>query len=478
MIIVVLTMFEISLTLWSMFEISKGAKFHQLNSLHLKYSSEFFVAVSELNGADKVDTELLRELIINVRNQPTECLARVNLLNKFIMRQIGTLHAVDLCEKDIRDANQALSLLTQFEQEQLSKLALISELKFSAQTFKLNSTLFEKPITDTVAFVMRTMIPLVITISVFNIIFITFMSRNISNSIKGTIAMLESGSPAERLETNIQEKVSGELKTLLEVAKKRLTQELLMTEVNSKLESLVEQRTLSLTRANDELAQFAYRASHDLKGPLSSTKRLCEFILQDIQAGDLENASSDVAKIQNQMKKLEDLVMSILALSNTECDDKLTQIDWLSILNDIRDRSPEINENKDVQFEQTVNASTDTVGHRIRITQILENLISNAIKYRDPAEAKSIVKINISEQANTFTLVVEDNGLGIPAEHTDEMFHMFKRFHPRVSSGSGLGLAIVKKHVDYLKGVILVNHLDKGTAFIVTLPKGPISETS
>jgi signal transduction histidine kinase len=478
MIIVVLTVFEISLTLWSMSEISKGAKFHQLNSLHLKYSSEFFVAVSELNDADQVDTELLRELIINVRNQPTECLARVNLLNKFIMRQIGTLHAVDLCEKDIRDANQALSLLTQFEQEQLSKSALISELKFSAQTFKLNSTLFEKPITDTVAFVMRTMIPLVITISVFNIIFITFMSRNISNSIKGTIAMLESDSPAERLEMNIQEKVSGELKTLLEVAKKRLTQELLMTEVNSKLESLVEQRTLSLTRANDELAQFAYRASHDLKGPLSSTKRLCEFILQDIQAGDLENASSDVAKIQNQMKKLEDLVMSILALSNTECDDKLTQIDWLSILNDIRDRSPEINENKDVQFEQTINASTDTVGHRIRITQILENLISNAVKYRDPAEAKSIVKINISEQANTFTLVVEDNGLGIPVVHTDEMFHMFKRFHPRVSSGSGLGLAIVKKHVDCLKGVILVNHLDKGTMFTVTLPKGSISETS
>lgn len=478
MIIVVLTVFEISLTLWSVFEISKGAKFHQLNSLHLKYSAEFFAAVSELDGASQIDVRPLRDLVINIRNQPVECLASVNLLNEFIMRQIDTFHAVGLCEKDIIDADQALSLLTQFEQGNVSESELIPQLKTSARIFKLNSTLFEKPITDTVAFVMRTMIPLVVVISVFNIIFIVFMSRNITNSIKGTIAMLESDSPTESLESNIQQNVSGELRTLLDVARKRLTHELLITEVNIKLESLVEERTQSLTRANDELAQFAYRASHDLKAPLSSTKRLCEFILQDIQAGQLNDASNDVSKIQVQMQKLEDLVVNILALSDAECDDKLDKIDWSSMLAEIRDRHPEIDTLATIKFEENIDASITTLGHRTRITQILENLISNAAKYRDPAEPTSLIKVNITEQADTFTLDVEDNGLGIPDKHIGEIFHMFKRFHPRVSSGSGLGLAIVKKHVDFLKGTINVTNTAVGTMFSVTLPKGPICENS
>lgn len=108
----------------------------------------------------------------------------------------------------------------------------------------------------------------------------------------------------------------------------------------------------------------------------------------------------------------------------------------------------------------------------MRITQILENLISNAWKYRDESkETTPYVKVSAIELHDAFQLSVEDNGLGIPNDRKDETFQMFKRFHPKVSSGSGLGLAIVKKHVDILKGTIVVDSSPRGTSFMITLPK-------
>ena len=472
MLIVILTIFEISLTLWSVLEISKGATYHQLNSLHLKYSAQFSERISPLTKDSIINVVELEEIILNIRQQPIDCLDSVNFLNKFIMKKINTFNAVELCIKDIKDTNYALSIISQFKSEKLGKEKLLFELKNSANTFIETSGLFEKPVTKTVTFIMNTMIPLVIIISFFNIVFITFMSRTISGSIRNAISLLKNPNK-ESLTEDINKNVSGELKILLDVARERLKNELLITEINQKLEKLVEQRTQSLTRANGELSQFAYRTSHDLKAPLTASKLLTNFIIEDIQAGDIDTAIENTTRIHDQMEKLEELVMNILSL--TEADSIETNhavIHFDNIIDDIQQRCSGITDSSDYIILREIQHDLEMVNNPTRITQILENLISNAIKYRDDNKPElPFVKISVSEDTNAYQLIVEDNGVGIPDDRHNEVFLMFKRFHPKLSFGSGLGLAIIKKHIDYLNGTITMNTSNSGTTFSITIPK-------
>ena len=125
----------------------------------------------------------------------------------------------------------------------------------------------------------------------------------------------------------------------------------------------------------------------------------------------------------------------------------------------------------------TTDIKSEFKSEKVRIVQILENLLSNSDKYKDNAKKETpFVNVTLTEMQDGYQLVVEDNGLGIPANRHDEVFHMFKRFHPAVSSGSGLGLAIVKKHVSFLKGQIDMKSSALGTVFTITLPKEKFNE--
>ncbi len=472
MIIVILTTFEISLTLWSVFEISKGATLHQLNLFHLKYNVEFSERVHNLqNGAD-IDILALKENINNIRAQPVKCLEQANVLTVLIMRQIDTYYALELCAQGIKDTEVALAAVDSFALNQITKQALIDQLKESASIFTQNSATFEKPITKTVAFVMSTMIPLVIFISFFNITFITYMSRNITGSIKGVIRLLTKEDNQQDLASEIDKNVSGELKTLLDVAKERLSKELLITEVNGKLENLVKERTLSLTRANDELSQFAYRASHDLKAPLTSTKMLAKFIADDIENNQLSRAIEDANQINEQMVKLEELVTGILSLTEVDClEGSAELVDFKEIVDEVKLSVHQLLQTNNCIFQANIDIVQPMKVERVRIKQIFENLVTNAIKYSCTEQEQSFVNIDIAENTSDYVIKVEDNGLGIPDNRKPELFEMFKRFHPNISFGSGLGMSIIKKHIDFLKGSINVDSNNTGTTFTIIFPK-------
>jgi len=473
MLIVLLTIFEISLTLWSVFEISNGAKFHQLNLFHLKYATEFSNKVFSLEKDSTIDVVELEKLILDIRQQPIDCLESVNFLNEFIMKQIGTHGAIGICVKDIEDGNRVLLKISEYNDKKISKETFIFELKNAAYAFNESSSLFEKPVTETVLFVMKSMVPLVVGISLFNILFISFMSNTISSSIKSAVDLLKSKNSKESLAEDISKNVSGELKVLLEVAQERIRNEIFVTEINQQLEKLVEQRTESLTRANTELSQFAYRTSHDLKAPLTASKLLTNFIIEDIEAGDIDNAIQDINRIHDQMVKLEDLVMSILSLTEVdsiEVNHSLVNVD--NILDDIQQRLFGLVNESEYVVDREIEPDIQFFSCPIRITQILENLISNSLKYRDEKKSElAFIKVSLLGVADNYQLTVEDNGIGIPEDRHKEVFQMFKRFHPQLSFGSGLGLAIVKKHIDYLDGTIQMQTSPGGTKFIITIPK-------
>lgn len=473
MLIVILTIFEISITVFSVLEVAKGASFHNLNSLHLKYSYIFLEQVDNLTP-EKIEMfslQPIKKTIKQIQLQPEKCLDKINVVDELLMKKIGTYVALDICEKDIQDANNALKSIQLYEKKSISTYQLLVSLHKASKEFRDNSRRFEQPITDTVTFIVNTMVPLVIIISVFNILFITYMSRSISGSIHNVIGLLTKKNRGNSLTFDINQNVSGEIKELLHVAQARMRDDALKTEINEKLEYLVERRTEALTQANDELSQFAYRTSHDLKSPITSTKGLARFIIQDIDRGELTNAKNDTQRIINLMEKLEVLVLGILGLTEADADiESTTEIDFKQILAEIDERQSDLIENYRCEVIKNINTDKPVYGSQVRLTQILDNLISNGIKYSNTDKKNAFVKIDIKTESDYCLIVVSDNGLGIPDDRKHEVFQMFKRFHPDVSFGSGLGMSIVKKHVKKMNGEVIMKTSANGSQFTITFP--------
>jgi len=471
MVIVLLTILEVGITIWGAFQISKGATFHQLNSLHLKYNAQFLEKVRWLETGVPPDLTALQTTIELIRQQPIDCLTQSGVIDRVIMRLIGTDYALDLCHKDISDANRALTSLELYRDGRLSQPDLVYALRQASQQFVENSTAFEAPVTATVEFIFRTMIPMIIFISLFNISFITYLSRTISGSIRQTITMLSNSSEQQSLDKQLEVSVTGELRELLHIAQERIEKDFLNFEKNEKLKALVDKRTASLLEANEELEHFSYRSSHDLKGPLTRSKRMCQFILRDIQDGKIDVACSNLVQVKQQMESLEDLVEDLMSLAKADLAENSRElVDLHDIVATISERQRAYFDESGVKFLASLHENTELICERVRLVQVLENLFSNSCKYADASKADSWLKISSTVKPGKIVIVIEDNGVGIPEIHRAEVFTRFTRFHPNLGSGSGLGLSIVKKHIDKMHGEIQCNHTDQGTQFVILLP--------
>ena len=476
-LIVALTIIEISITVFSALEIAKGAKFHQLNFLHLRYYTEFSTLLQDINNGRPIVTNEIERAISNVKQQPIECVDQVSTINKFVMQAIDTIDALYICIKDIEDAEKALMSLSKFDNQKISKSQLLLDLTYALNQFKINSDSFEAPINKTVSFLLTTLIPLVIFISIFNIIFITYLSRTISGSITNLTALLLR-KPEGNLNsyTHFENNTSGELKELMLAAKTRIKEEIFNLENNKELEEIINKKTISLQKANEELTQFAYRTSHDLKSPLSSSKVLAQFISMDIDEGNLTEAKSNADKISKQMEKLETLVVDILILAQADLDSNETlPIDFDEMLIDIKERLSFLRKNNPCSIDINISLSKAIISEKVRFSQIIENFISNALKYYDESKASPYVKLDITNNKDTIFITISDNGIGIPEEYQDQVFTMFKRFHPNRSNGTGLGMTIAKKHIDSLGGTIAFESSKQGTIFNIIIPMDGIN---
>ncbi|MEM7733177.1 MAG: ATP-binding protein [Pseudomonadota bacterium] len=229
------------------------------------------------------------------------------------------------------------------------------------------------------------------------------------------------------------------------------------------------QKTQELESANDELTQYAYRASHDLKGPISTAKGLAEFIVEDIADGDLEEAIDNARKIISMMDRLEDNVKAMLNLARADLEVREARaVDLAALLSEICDGLSAHSSHAGVSIEGQLEVQ-HVQAQPVRLRQIMENLIANSIRYHAPDRDDRFVRVRSSQSDAGITIEVEDNGRGIPKEAGARIFDRFTRFN-QDSEGSGLGLAIVKKNVDALCGQIDVQSSEAGTAIRVTVP--------
>ena len=228
-----------------------------------------------------------------------------------------------------------------------------------------------------------------------------------------------------------------------------------------------------LVMANNELEEFAYRTSHDLRSPLVSSIGILNLTKSAVQNDDKDKALESIEHIQSSLSKLETLITDILSLTEVKhAQELVSTFSYHDVFEEALDKLSHMEQFKrlDIQTDFTFGDALTTQESRFRL--ILENLISNAVKYQNPDEKKPYIKISTYEKDDMFVLEVEDNGLGIPDDQHEKLFTMFKRFHPKISYGSGLGLYMIKKSADIINAEIQFENPDKGTIFRLLIPLG------
>lgn len=265
----------------------------------------------------------------------------------------------------------------------------------------------------------------------------------------------------------------GEVKVMRGIARVQLDakgEPARMVGVNWDITELAHNRQ-ELQRSNEELAQLAYRASHDLKAPLTTIKRLADYVGEDIVEGRIQQATKDLKTIGRQAASLEDLVLGILENARGDLDATTReQVEFKSLVSEICESLESSRVDKGVVIHTEVNTTRSYLFSKVRLYQLLTNLVSNALRYSDPAREDRFVRIEVSETDSELLLVVSDNGLGIPAGSEKSIYEMFRTLHPAGLAGSGLGLYVVHKHVEALSGSICFESSRAGTSFTVQFP--------
>lgn len=224
-----------------------------------------------------------------------------------------------------------------------------------------------------------------------------------------------------------------------------------------------------LRKSNSELDRFVYSVSHDLRAPLSSMLGVVELIETEVTS---EEMAVDINHLKSSIHRLDGFIKDILDYSrNTRTEVEPAEVNFSEKVNEVKQNLKYMSGNTyGVDVEVSLQESCTFYSDNMRLGIILNNIISNAIRYSDPKKNRQLVLVKAIINENKALITIEDNGIGISEENVPKMFEMFYRVSNK-SEGSGLGLYIVKESVEKLQGKISVeSNLGTGTKFTIELP--------
>jgi hypothetical protein len=240
--------------------------------------------------------------------------------------------------------------------------------------------------------------------------------------------------------------------------------------INADLERRVGERTADLTRSNDALRQFAWAASHDLQEPVRMVLSYAQWLARSAGQKLTREEAGMLDCVQQNGTRLEGLLTDLrqyIFLSESE-QSTTAPVDCNAVLNTVK-----------AYLEGAIHESGATVqaaklptvtSVEILLVQLLQNLISNSIKYR--SEAPPVIKIEVEPSAHEWIFSVQDNGIGIDPSQSEYIFGVFKRLHGRQYPGTGIGLAICKAAAEQLGGRIWVEAQSRpGATFKFAIPR-------
>ncbi len=243
--------------------------------------------------------------------------------------------------------------------------------------------------------------------------------------------------------------------------------------LNADLELRVAERTAELEHSNQELNDFAYIASHDLKEPLRGLHNYASFLKEDHAASLDDEGKHFLDRMQRLVERMTDLIDRLLAYSRLGSSElPMEPVALAEILDEVAEDLRPFLKEKSVELVRAASLPT-VVCNATRIREVLQNLICNAAKYNDKPEKR--VEVGSSSGAQPI-MYVRDNGIGIAPQHQDSVFRIFKRLHEqdKYGGGTGAGLTIVKKIVERHGGRIwLESTPGVGTTFYFTLSGEP-----
>lgn len=244
--------------------------------------------------------------------------------------------------------------------------------------------------------------------------------------------------------------------------------------INENLEGIVTERTKLLAEANRELDTFLYRASHDLRSPVSSIIGLCNIALH-LSDGETKEL---VKKVANTTEGMDKLLKKLSIISEINQPTNYSKISLLDIVEDVQFKFANTIKNTGITFSSDCPGDLTFHSYPNLVGVVINNLIENALFYsvmRDPLNARVEFKSTIVNDQLEFS--VYDNGIGIDSHLQDLVFDMFFKGHAD-AKGNGLGLYIVQKSVQALKGSItLESEPGNFTLVTVTLPLSIIPVT-
>lgn len=226
-----------------------------------------------------------------------------------------------------------------------------------------------------------------------------------------------------------------------------------------------------LARSNQDLEQFAYVASHDLKAPLRAIEILVDWLREDLTAYTGGEVQQNLELLKQRTARLHRLLDDLLAYSRAgrkpgeivDVDSRLLADDLFVLL-----APPET-------MKLTADESLPVIrAHHAPLEQVLRNLINNAIKHHPTKQGS--VRVYAQDKGDEVLFAVEDDGGGIPQEFAEKVFQMFQTLAPRDEvEGSGMGLAIVKRIVEWQGGRIWFHGgpAGRGTVFKFTWKRLP-----
>jgi signal transduction histidine kinase len=237
----------------------------------------------------------------------------------------------------------------------------------------------------------------------------------------------------------------------------------------NELEHHVAERTLDLSRANQDLEKFAYAASHDLQEPLRTVANFAELLnsrySDRLDADGKEFIGYVLTGAQHMRKLVDDLLIYARVDADTPPP---ADVDCNAIVGELRN---------DLMAAITESGATidcaplhKVRGNPVQIKQVFSNLLTNAIKFR--REGPPHIQIRSARQGDICIISVQDNGTGIPSKYLNRIFNMYERLHNTARyPGTGMGLALCKKIVERHHGRIWVESTEKaGSTFYFSLP--------